>query len=119
MPPARRTTNVRGHTRRDGTRVHSYNRQDAWRQAGAAWAGAGISGLTTLALVFEMGLTIISTLALVITAILGLLAVVASQKATKNKRKLRSTIKARKRAGRRGGGRGRSSARRGTARRRR
>lgn len=112
MPPEKRTTRVRSHTRRDGTKVHSHNREAAMAQAKAAWVGTGISGLTTIALVLEMGLTIISTIALVLTALLGLLAVHASQKATKNKRKLRaSTAARRKNTGRRSTGRARTASR--------
>ncbi|MFV2172385.1 hypothetical protein ACFHW2_11615 [Actinomadura sp. LOL_016] len=112
MPPAKRTTNVRSHTRRDGTRVRSHNRENAWRQAGAAWAGVGVSTVTTLALVFEMGLTIVSTFALVITALVGLAAVAATQKATKNKRKMRAATQARKKGGKRSSSRSRNSSRR-------
>lgn len=101
MPPKKRTGRVRKYTRRDGTDVRSHNRQMAWKQAGAAWAGAGISGITTLALVFEFGMTLISTVMLVLTALLGFAAVTASKHATANKRKLRATIKARKQPPRR------------------
>ncbi|TDD27355.1 hypothetical protein E1287_34630 [Actinomadura sp. KC06] len=120
MPPAKRTTRVRSHTRSDGTKVKSHNREAAVAQAKAAWAGAGISGLTTLALVFEMGFTIITAVALIITALVGWLAVRASEKATKNKRKLRSTTAARRRnTGRRPAARKRTSRRGSTARKRR
>lgn len=102
MPPAKRTSHVRGHTRKDGTKVKSHNREAALAQAKAAWIGTGVSGLTTLALVLEMGLTIISTIALIITALVGWAAVHATQKATKNKRKMRASVKARKRPASRG-----------------
>lgn len=109
MPPARkstppRTTTVRAHTRWDGTKVKSHNRQLAWQQARAAAVGAGISGVTSLALVVEFGFTLLSTIAIVLTALLGLLAVVASEKATANKRKMRAKAKARRASGK---GRGR------------
>lgn len=118
MPPAKRTTRVRSHTRKDGTKVKSHNREAAVAQAKAAWAGAGVSGLTTLALVLEMGFTIISTAALIITALLGWAAVYASQRAAKNKRKMRAAKAARRRntarrpAARKRPAKGRTSAKR-------
>ncbi|MFE9099809.1 hypothetical protein [Actinomadura geliboluensis] len=120
MPPAKRSTRVRSHTRKDGTKVKSHNREAALAQAKAAWIGTGVSGLTTLALVVEMGLTIISTTALIITALVGWLAVHASQKATKNKRKLRANTAARRRkTSSRSGTRSRAGSRAKTTRKRR
>ncbi|WP_141576090.1 hypothetical protein [Actinomadura sp. WMMA1423] len=120
MPPAKRTTRVRSHTRSDGTKVKSHNREAALAQAKAAWAGAGVSGLTTLALVVEMGFTIISTTALIITALLGWLAVYATQRTAKNKRKIRATrATARRNTGRRTTTRSRSTSRGKTTKKRR
>ncbi|MFD0854163.1 hypothetical protein ACFQ07_18140, partial [Actinomadura adrarensis] len=106
MPPAKRSAHVRSHTRKDGTKVKSHNRDAAVAQAKAAWVSTGVSGLTTVALVLEMGLTILSTTALVVTALLGWLGVWASQKATKNKRKMRAATDARRKNTRRRSGRG-------------
>src|SRR5262249_11593095 len=64
-PPARGKARVGGYTRRDGTRVRSHNRTvNPWRDAGVAWAGTAATGATTAALVFELGLTLISTVAI-------------------------------------------------------
>ena len=119
MPPAKRTTRVRRHTRSNGTKVRSHNREAALAQAKAAWIGTGVSGLTTLALVVEMGFTIISTTALIITALLGWLAVYASQRTTKNKRKLRANTAARRRNTSRGPARRKPAGKRRTSAKRR
>ncbi|MCW2919144.1 MAG: hypothetical protein JWN52_7212 [Actinomycetia bacterium] len=97
-PQNRRTTRVNSYTKRDGTKVRSHDRSVAWKRAAAAWAGAGISGVTTLGLVFELGMTLISTLALVLTALLGFIAVKASQHAAKNRMQMRAKVKARPKA---------------------
>ncbi len=104
-PPPRRTpppktssktTRVGGYSRRDGTKVKSHNRELAWKQARAAWAGAGVSGITTMALIAEFGLSLVSTIFLLLTALTTWLAVWAGQKANGNKRKMRSQLNARK-----------------------
>jgi hypothetical protein len=93
-PP--RTTRVGSYSRRDGTKVKSHNRELAWKQARAAWAGAGVSGITTMALIAEFGLSLVSTIFLILTALLTWLAVWAGQKANGNKRKMRAQMNARK-----------------------
>jgi hypothetical protein len=95
-PP--RKTRVGGYSRRDGTKVKSHNREMAWKQARAAWAGAGVSGLTTMALVAEFGLSLVSTIFILLTALTTWLAVWAGQKANGNKRKMRAQMNARKAA---------------------
>lgn len=96
-PQQKRTTRVRNYARRDGTKVKSHNRELAWKQARAAWAGVGVSGLTTVALIAELGLGIVSAIALILTALITWVAVLASQKANGNSRKMRAAANARKR----------------------
>lgn len=93
-PP--RTTRVGSYARRDGTKVKAHNRELAWKQARAAWVGVGISGITTMALIAELGLGLVSAVALILTALITWMAVMASQKANGNKRKLRAQMNARK-----------------------
>lgn len=91
MPPSgQRRTRVRSHTRRDGTRVRSHRRRVSWAPAAAAWSGAGVASATSLALLVELGFVLVSTLALVLTAALGTIAVRASKRASANRRKMRS-----------------------------
>ncbi len=95
-PQQKRTTRVGSYARRDGTKVKSHNRELAWKQARAAWVGAGISGVTTTALIAEFGLNFVSTVFLLLTALTTWLAVWAGQKANGNKRKMRAQMNARK-----------------------
>ena len=108
MPPTKRTqqttgkTRVRQHTRTTQTgrtvKVRSHDRTiTAWKQAGIAWAGTAASGATTLALVFELGFTLISGIVMLLTALIGSLAVMATAKATQPQRKMRAKTKARRR----------------------
>lgn len=98
----RRTTSVRGHRRTTAsgrtTKVRSHSRSAAWRQAGAAWAGAGVSGVTTLAVVLQFGFTLISTIFLVLTVLLGMLGAKATARATRPQRRMRAKVKARPRS---------------------
>ncbi|MEO5874595.1 MAG: hypothetical protein ABIS86_00280 [Streptosporangiaceae bacterium] len=96
-PPPKKTTRVRDYTRTDGTKVRSHNRSLAWQQARAAWVGVGITGITTTGLIAEFGLNLVSTIFLVLTALVTWVAVWASQKANGNKAKMRAAAKARKR----------------------
>lgn len=104
MPPAKpkkapsktnRTTRVRQHSRttQTGKRVHvkSHNRTiTAWQQAGIAWAGTAATGATTLAMVVEFGFALISTIVLLLTLLLGVLATAATAKASAPRRKMRA-----------------------------
>jgi hypothetical protein len=100
MPPRKQTTTtgkarVGSYTRRDGTRVRHHQRTvNPWRDAGVAWAGAAVSGATTAAVVLELGLTLISTVAILLTVIIGAVAVKATNKATKQRRTMRTRAKA-------------------------
>jgi hypothetical protein len=62
----------------------------AWQQAGIAWAGTAASGATTLALVVELGLTLVSSVLMLLTALIGALAVAATAKASKLRRRIRA-----------------------------
>lgn len=98
MPPAKRTTRVHTYTRRDGTRVRTHNRAiSEWKKAGAAWAATAGSGATTLALVTQFGLALISTLAIVLTLLLGALSASLTAKATAPKRTMRAKTRPRSR----------------------
>ncbi len=99
-PPPQRATKVRAHYRA-GTRVKSHNRKLAWMDARAAWGGAAVSGVTTLGLLAQMGVTLLSTVALIITALLGLLAVLASEQSTKNHKRIKAAARKRKPAAKR------------------
>lgn len=104
MPPAKRTTTskkarVRAHTRttQTGRTVHvrSHSRTvTAWRQAGIAWAGTAASGATTLALVVELGFTLLSAVLMLATALVGSLAVAATARASKPRRRMRAKTRA-------------------------
>jgi 4-hydroxybenzoate polyprenyltransferase len=76
---------VRKHRRRlsSGKRVNvrSHTRTNTWRGAKKAWIATGIGGVTTLALLLEAGFALISGIAIVITALCGLLAWWIQQKA--------------------------------------
>lgn len=91
--PPPRATRVNSYTRRDGTSVKSHNRQLAWQQARAAWAGAAVSGVTTTALVFEFGFNAITAILLILTALFSYAGVWASRKHNGNKRKMKAAAK--------------------------
>ncbi|MBC6458446.1 hypothetical protein [Actinomadura sp. HBU206391] len=98
MSTAKRTARVHSYTRRDGTRVRSHNRaMSEWKQAGAAWAATAGSGATTLALVTQLGLALISTLAIVLTLLLATLATHLTEKASKPRRTMRAKTRPRSR----------------------
>jgi hypothetical protein len=70
----KQTTRTKSHYR-NGKRVKSYTQQrsahaEAWRDAARKGAFAGAAGVGTVFLVLELGFTLISTLAIVATAIL-------------------------------------------------
>lgn len=110
MPPAKRATGkarVRAHTRTSQTgrtyRVRSHSRTvTAWQQAGMAWAGTAATGATTLALVVELGLTLISAVLILVTALVGSLAVAATAKASKPRRRIRAKAQSGRRPATRG-----------------
>lgn len=115
MPePPRKTVNVRSHYR-DGHRVRSHTRRLNWRSVGATWAVCGFSLLTTLGLLFEFGLEMVSMIAIIVTALVGLLATWVTVKSTEKQRAMRARTSPRNRS--RGSGRRTTSARRTTARR--
>ncbi|MEV5707266.1 hypothetical protein [Actinoallomurus sp. NPDC052274] len=97
LPPKKKpssgSTRVRSHTRttQSGRRVkvRSHDRTiTAWRQAGVAWAGTAASGTTALAMVLEFGFTLVSGIFMVLTALIGSLAVLATAKATAPQRRM-------------------------------
>lgn len=95
MPPAKKNVHVHGHTMRTASgkvvRRKGHTRTtETWKQAGVAWAGAAGSGAITLALVVELGFAVISAVCMILTAVLGTLAVILSQKASKPRRRMRA-----------------------------
>lgn len=91
--PPKRTTRVRNYTRSDGTKVRSHDRRLAWKKAAAAWSGTAASGALSVALVLELGFTIISALAMLLTAIIGALAVKYSQQMAAPRRRMRANTR--------------------------
>lgn len=92
MPPRKPTgrtqqkPRVTSYVRKDGTRVRSHTRSAHWARSRAAWAGAGFAGLSATAILVEFGFTLISTVCVVLIAVLTTLAVIAGQYAEKNKK---------------------------------
>lgn len=79
---------VRAHTRADGTRVKAHSRNlSAWKKAGGAWVCTGASLATSVALVAELGFTIVGAVAMILTAVIGALAVGLTTRAAKPKRR--------------------------------
>jgi high-affinity Fe2+/Pb2+ permease len=77
---------VTSYVRKDGTRVKSHTRSAGWARSRAAWVGAGFSTLTAAALLWELGATVLATVAIVITAGLTTVAVIAGKQAEKNRK---------------------------------
>lgn len=100
QPPKQgQKTKVRAHkrvTRTGVVDVSEHERRIALRQARAAWAAAGISGLTTVGLIFQFGFGVVSVIALALTALCTWLAVWLTQKTTANKRKLKAAAAAKR-----------------------
>ena len=80
---------VGSYTRSDGTRVRAHTRKADIARSKAAWVGLGFSTVTATAIVLEAGVTLISTLAIALTALLTTVAVVAGATAERNKKTLR------------------------------
>lgn len=113
MPPAKRTVHVRSHMR-NGKKVRSYSQQrDAWKKAGIAMGSAGASGTLAVASVLELGFTLISTIAVILTALLSMWAAQATAKAAQPRRTTRSKARSRtsSRSGSRSGSRSRTRTR--------
>jgi hypothetical protein len=92
----KRVVRVHSYTRSDGTRVRAHGRtMAAWKQAGLAWAGTTASGLTAAALVLELGFTLISVVALLLTVLLGILSAKLTAKATRPQRTMRAKAQTR------------------------
>jgi hypothetical protein len=89
MTEPKRTVHVRSHYR-DGHRVRAHSRRLDWKSVGATWAVVGFSSLTTLALLAEFGLEMVSMIAIIITALFGLLATWVTTKATEKQRQMRA-----------------------------
>lgn len=73
-----RKTNVRAHRRVTAsgktTKVRRHTRTVTWKQAGAAWAGAGTSGIFALGTMLEAGFSLLGLLFALIAATLAGLA---------------------------------------------
>lgn len=70
---------------KDGTRVHSHTRSAHWARSKAAWAGTGFAGLSASESLLEFGFTLISTVCVVLIALLTGAAVLASGYVEKNR----------------------------------
>lgn len=105
-------TRVGSYTRADGTSVRSHSRENQWRQAAGAWVGAGASGALSLALVADLGFTIISGLAMLLTALIAAGALMATERVTRKQRTMRRKVARNKGRGRASSARGRSQRRR-------
>lgn len=86
-------TRVGSYTKGDGTRVGAHSRtNNQWKQAGAAWASAGASGAVSLAMVAELGFTVLSGLAMLLTALFAAGALMLTEKATRKQRAMKRKI---------------------------
>lgn len=103
---------VSGYTKKDGTKVRTHTRAAQWARVRSTWIGAGFSTLVAAGILWEFGITLISTTCVVLTAVLGTIAVLAGQWVERNRqamgqqRKTRSTRTTR--TSRTGGARSRS-----------
>lgn len=93
MPNYRVGSHTRTTSSGKTTRVRTHSRNaEAWREAGKAWVGVAASGAITVALVLQMGLQLVSTVAIIVTAILTVVAGAATTKAVRpQKRRTTST----------------------------
>lgn len=82
----KQTRRVTSYTRRDGTRVRSHTRDAQWARSKKAWTGAGFAGVSAAAILVEFGFTLISTICVVLIALLTGAAVLAGTYAEKNKK---------------------------------
>jgi len=96
--PGKRPANARvgSYTRSDGTKVRSHTRTANLARSKAAWAGLGFSTLTATAIVLEAGVTLVSTLAVTLIAVLTTVAVLAGGYAERNKKTLNGRKSARR-----------------------
>lgn len=116
MPPrkpnpaaAKRPANARysGYTRADGTRVKGHTRSVKTQRMIAASTSAGTAGVVAFFTIAEFGFGAITAIAVVLTALVTWLAVIAGDWAAENKKKQqaqrRRTTTTRKRTGTRTG----------------
>lgn len=96
MPNEPQRTRVRSH-HNAGHRVRAHNRRLNWKSVGATWAVVGFSALTTLGLLAEFGLEMLSMVAIIITALVGLLATWVTTKSTEKQRKMRARTQPKRR----------------------
>lgn len=92
MPPER----VTGYVKSDGTRVRSHTRSAQWARAKSTWIGAGFSTLTAAGILFEAGVTLVSTLSLLLIAVLGTVAVMAGRYVEHNRKTMASQRRTRR-----------------------
>lgn len=90
VQPSRPTIRVSSYTKRDGTKVRSHDRRAEWKKAAAAWSTTAAAGTVSAALVAELGFTLISAVAMVLTALVLALAVALTRKLNEPKRKMRA-----------------------------
>lgn len=93
----KQTVHVQKHLR-NGKPVKGYSQhREAWKQAGIAWSMTGASGVGTAAMVTQLGLAVISVVAILLTVILGVVSAVLTDKVVKQNRATQSKRPARKR----------------------
>jgi hypothetical protein len=85
MGPDKQQT-VTDYTKKDGTYVRSHTRSAQWARARSTWIGAGFSTLVAAGILWEFGITLISTACVVLTALLGTIAVIAGNYVESNRK---------------------------------
>lgn len=96
MPPDKRQSHVGGYVKSDGTRVRSHTRSAQWARAKSIWIGAGFSTLGAAGILWEAGVTLVSTFALLLIAVLGTVAVMAGRYVEHNRKTMASQHRTRR-----------------------
>lgn len=89
---------VSGYTTKDGRRVRSYTRSAQWARSRKAAAGAAFAGLSAALILIEAGFTLISTISVVLIALLTAVAVWAGTYAEQNKKTMARQARSRSRS---------------------
>lgn len=85
MDQDKRST-VSGYTKQDGTKVRTHTRAAQWARVRSTWIGAGFSTVVAAGILWEFGITLISTTCVVLTAVLGTIAVIAGRWVERNRK---------------------------------
>lgn len=82
---------VTGHTRKvngKNVRVRTHTRSAQWARTKSAWIGTGFSTLSAAAILVEAGVTLVSTISVILIALLTAVAVFAGGYAERNKKRM-------------------------------